>query len=229
MKNVNYLPLSLLLLFLIAYGSIDAQERDCQRTCMVTKTVAQGGFIGASVKPVCGEDGLKIIEVVPNTFADKSGLMPGDIIYEVNGDNVHFTREIKAILAELTPKDEVEIKYLRKSTTNSVEGHLGAKEYVEVEVEECCDGSFSVNNVQIGPNPTSGVFTLQFDALVKEPSLSIQIFDLEGKEVVVEELLNFKGRYNKEYNLSGKGSGLYLLEISNGLQKRHEKIMLAGI
>ncbi len=134
MKNVYLFSLSIICTLLLSSLSIDAQERQCQRTCVVTKTIAQGGFIGTKIKPVCGEDGLKVIEVIPNTFADKSGLIVGDIMYEVNGENVHFTREIKAILSKLTPEDEVEIKYLRNSITYSVEGHLDAQEDVEVEV-----------------------------------------------------------------------------------------------
>lgn len=75
------------------------------------------------------------------------------------------------------------------------------------------------------PNPTNGVLHLQFDlTLIDRLKISVR---KPTMEVVLEK--HFEGLANQpfvEFNLSALDSGLYFLEISDGRQKRVQKVIL---
>jgi hypothetical protein len=65
------------------------------------------------------------------------------------------------------------------------------------------------------PNPTDGIFTIQFTQEVAEP-VSIRILNVEGKIIFEESLQNFSGKYSKQFDLSQFGSGVYVVEVKRG-------------
>ena len=65
------------------------------------------------------------------------------------------------------------------------------------------------------PNPTDGIFTIQFTQEVSE-SVSVRILNVEGKIIFEEKLHNFSGKYSKQFDLSQFGSGVYVVEVKRG-------------
>ena len=70
-------------------------------------------------------------------------------------------------------------------------------------------------NVKIYPNPTEGQFRLKFKQEEKAKTL-IEINDLKGKTILQEDLGKFSGEFNKQFDLSKNGKGIYILNLIQG-------------
>jgi hypothetical protein len=49
---------------------------------------------------------------------------------------------------------------------------------------------------------------------------------MDGKLVYIEELGKFSGTYRKQIDLSGFGSGLYIIRLSNGKQQSSQHVIV---
>lgn len=71
------------------------------------------------------EKGLQITEVIEGTAAEKAGLQKGDIIQEVNGEEVNSIGGLADQLNGMAPGDEVEIRVIRDGKKQRVNAELG--------------------------------------------------------------------------------------------------------
>lgn len=55
------------------------------------------------------EKGVEIVEIMPNSAAEKAGLKVGDIITKINGKNIKNAQELSETIAKMKPNDEVDI------------------------------------------------------------------------------------------------------------------------
>ena len=80
--------------------------------------------------------GVYIIEVEEGSPAEQAGLLPGDIIVEVNGEVITSVNEEVAIVSELKEGDEVAVKVFRPETvTDATSGRISSEgEYVDLKV-----------------------------------------------------------------------------------------------
>ena len=60
----------------------------------------------------------------------------------------------------------------------------------------------------------------------KKSDITVQILDNNSKEVYTETLLGFEGDYNREFDLSGKSKGNYVIKISQNGKSTTRKIVL---
>ncbi len=71
----------------------------------------------------------------------------------------------------------------------------------------------------VQPNPSAdGIFNLSFNQADK-----VKVFDLNGK-LMIEE--NVKGLTQKQLNLNAFQNGYYVIEVSNGLERTEQKVLL---
>lgn len=75
------------------------------------------------------------------------------------------------------------------------------------------------------PNPSDGKFSLSF-RLNTTGTTSIRLIDAVGKEIFNETIENFTGEYNRQFDISGKAKGTYLLMISQGNKWMHKKLVV---
>ena len=68
------------------------------------------------------------------------------------------------------------------------------------------------DEVNVYPNPASEYFDLSL-SLEQEVDLTIYIYDLNGRLVSSTKELNCVGDYTKRMNVSGLGSGMYLVVV----------------
>ena len=84
---------------------------------------------------------------------------------------------------------------------------------------------FGINNIY--PNPFNPTTTLNFN-LDKSEMISINVYDLYGNKL--ETLINNKllnaGNHNLIWDASHLSSGIYFINISNGLSSSNKKIIL---
>ncbi|MBK7871940.1 MAG: T9SS type A sorting domain-containing protein [Saprospiraceae bacterium] len=86
------------------------------------------------------------------------------------------------------------------------------------------NSELKVEAFNLYPNPTVGLFNVQFQAAAVPTT--VRIMDASGKEVYTESLNNFDGNYNKQLNLSGKTPGTYILTVQQGKELISKKIVL---
>ena len=70
-----------------------------------------------------------------------------------------------------------------------------------------------VSDINILPNPNSGVFTVEFFVVRKE-NIEIKIMNLSGQTVYQEEINNFSGKYSDKLDFSNKAKGIYQIQIT---------------
>ncbi len=86
---------------------------------------AKGGIMGVEVGDISEEtkiierlpDGIYILTVMEGSGAAAAGLLPGDVIMEIDGQATKTVRGMKSILDRKNPGDTVEIAYLRADDT----------------------------------------------------------------------------------------------------------------
>lgn len=75
------------------------------------------------------------------------------------------------------------------------------------------------------PNPSNGLFNL--DLKTNETgNAKIFIFDITGRIVFSENVIDFDGKYSKQFNLENEPKGAYLLQIMIGNKLNSKKIIL---
>lgn len=80
-------------------------------------------------------------------------------------------------------------------------------------------------SISFFPNPSSGRFTLSFELELNKP-VQVSIVDLSGKTLYEEEVKTFDGKYSKEFDLSERGEGIYLLQVIQGNSRLVRKILI---
>ena len=83
----------------------------------------------------------------------------------------------------------------------------------------------SINKLKFSPNPNDGKFDLSFKLNKKEPVL-IKIFDVQGKEVYSEIVVDFEGKYSNNIDISDNGEGIYILQIVQDDKASTSKIVI---
>ncbi len=75
------------------------------------------------------------------------------------------------------------------------------------------------------PNPSNGVFSLQFKSGDKTP-ITVRVLDVNGKEVYQQEVADFNEFYKNDIVLDNQPDGSYILHIQQGDQIVTEKLVL---
>jgi putative serine protease PepD len=73
------------------------------------------------------DEGAFVTEVVPDSAADDAGLLPGDVIIEIDGEEVTEASAVRDAILDKEPGDTVELKILRAGDERTVEAELGQR------------------------------------------------------------------------------------------------------
>jgi membrane-associated protease RseP (regulator of RpoE activity) len=84
--------------------------------------------------------------------------------------------------------------------------------------------SLEMARFEVGPNPNNGLFKLSFE-LPSQGETQIRVLDLNGEEVYRENLGNFQGRYDKDFDISKFSKGVYFLQITQGDRAFTKKVV----
>ncbi|PCJ27194.1 MAG: hypothetical protein COA97_04290 [Flavobacteriales bacterium] len=95
-----------------------------------------------------------------------------------------------------------------------------AKKIVDMNKKE-----LSINKLKFSPNPNNGKFDLSFKLDKKQP-VQIKIFDIQGKVVYSEKVVEFDGKYSNNIDISDNGEGIYILQIVQGNKASTSKIVI---
>lgn len=94
----------------------------------------EGGLLGVQVHPldehlapyfkVRGEKGLLVLSVTPDSPADRSGLLPGDVLLRFNGEPVSQPQELRQQVARLDPGQEWRSDGIREGREREFRGSM---------------------------------------------------------------------------------------------------------
>jgi hypothetical protein len=82
-----------------------------------------------------------------------------------------------------------------------------------------------LNNINIYPNPTTGVFNIEVNE-AKFSELAINVIDIQGKLVYTSTDKNLSSNYNKQINLEGLAKGLYYIKLSTNNGVKVKKLII---
>lgn len=91
-------------------------------------------FLGVQTEDIEDVDGIRIVNIVGGTAAEKAGLKKGDIILKLDEHNVPNLAELRSALARYYAGDEVEIVFQRDDKEEAIKVQLG--EPVQEEAED---------------------------------------------------------------------------------------------
>ncbi|MBD1398924.1 S8 family serine peptidase [Pontibacter sp. JH31] len=75
------------------------------------------------------------------------------------------------------------------------------------------------------PNPSNGVFKVQFETSNRE-DLQLEVRDMLGNLIYTRQVRNFNGFYEADIDLSGRASGIFLLRVQFGDQAFTQRLVL---
>jgi C-terminal processing protease CtpA/Prc len=94
-------------------------------------------FLGIRYMPLEeGADGAEVVIVDADSPAEQAGLQEGDLITAVDSVPVTADRDLRDLILEYEPGDQVEIEYQRAGETRTVTVRLGARLEMQVEPQE---------------------------------------------------------------------------------------------
>ncbi|TWT67078.1 PDZ domain (Also known as DHR or GLGF) [Allorhodopirellula solitaria] len=83
----------------------------------------QGGFLGVKCDNNLSE--CLILEVVPGQAAERAGLMPGDVVVEIDGTTVKKFKDLQKAIDAHLPGTEINIRYQRRGVAHETTAELG--------------------------------------------------------------------------------------------------------
>ena len=81
-------------------------------------------------------------------------------------------------------------------------------------------------NFKAYPNPTKGKLKVSFDVQLTTEKVLIELFDISGRKVDEQQFQNPTSKFEKEINFTAVVQGMYVLKVSNGVNKISKKILI---
>lgn len=120
-KSANKLPLGTIL----TAPSEDGEAMGIGLISVKERAFTDVGFLGIRTEQV--DEGIRIVEVVSKSAAEKSGLKAGDLIVELEGEPVADPIEFGNYVRSLRAGDEIEFLLLRRGEEVEAKVELGAR------------------------------------------------------------------------------------------------------
>lgn len=85
--------------------------------------------------------------------------------------------------------------------------------------------SLAIENLRLAPNPSTGMFTLEFK-LPSSGNTLVRVYNTSGRVIYEYELGNFSGDFNDAVDISQNGPGDYYLQVTQNGKVFTKKIIL---
>ena len=79
-------------------------------------------------------------------------------------------------------------------------------------------------NFKVFPNPNKGEFTIKLNGSNSD-NISLNVYDLRGRNIYNDSFKN-NGELNKKIHLNNVQSGMYILNVSDGVRNSTKKIII---
>jgi PDZ domain/Secretion system C-terminal sorting domain len=157
----------------------------CKNVCDKIRIVESGPFIGIRFNTIPNTNTVRILEVIPNTAAQRSGFAVNDVITSFENIAIANNQQLLAAVAAHQPGDKVAISYLHNNKMVNQEITIGAKFTKEVIEKVCCDEPIVTNAataISVSPNPATNKIILRSNVKI-DGDIDIKIVDIKGVTV----------------------------------------------
>ena len=232
---------------LVERFSFDSRDFDpaTDNFCRTILEKSTEPFLGVANFPTEDFTGVIIEDVIDGTSADAIGIVVGDVLESINGEDVSSPCELTTIIHDLEPGAAIVVHVNRNGNEIDLNGNLGGRTLHQVSWIPCIEDDttptelsltsdnddlgntpvFLPSNIVISPNPSNGHFTMTFTSEVSAP-IYISIMNVHGRIIFEQSLKDFDGFYNRVMDLDRYAAGVYYLNITqNGVIYR-EKIII---
>lgn len=146
-----------------------------------------------------------------------------------NNSGVNFPYDVSGVASVKTSSAGDQYYYHYYDWEIATPDYTCASERTPVEAVINPQVSVDVNEVvkdfKLFPNPSQGVINLSFEA-EQASSLQVKIVDPLSKVVFSDEQKGFKGKYNKELDLSMYAKGIYHIDITLDDKPLHKTVVI---
>ena len=111
-------------------------------------TLSQQGYFGAQLGPDESGQGITIVSALPDSPADKAGIMTDDVILSVDGQNFKDVELLAAYLRNAGAKTTVEVVLQRAATTHTKTLTLGINPWQGADQADPSPGMYKVTITQ---------------------------------------------------------------------------------
>jgi hypothetical protein len=161
------------------------------------------------------------------SFSDSESDTPSDMIISNDGkttiikvDTSGGKSENIIINETKDGKDNKKVIVMSKvKVVNSTNSKSGLKEKPAGTEKE-----LKMQKLNFYPNPSTGKFTLEFEATDKEP-VKVSVTDITGKEVY-SETVKGEEKYKRTIELNSDSQGVYMINLTQGKLKTTRKIIV---
>jgi hypothetical protein len=160
----------------------------CKNVCDKIRIVESGPFIGIRFNTIPNTKTVRILEVLPNTAAERSGFAVNDVITSFENVAIANNQQLMVAVAAHQPGDKVAISYIHNNKVVNQEIIIGAKFTKEVIEKVCCDEPVvadAATAISVSPNPASDKIVLRSNIKI-DGELDVKIVDIKG--VVVKTI-----------------------------------------
>ena len=83
-----------------------------------------------------------------------------------------------------------------------------------------------LNGFGVYPNPSTGIFHVNFNTTTKMEELQIRVTNLTGQEIYKQSYSHNGGMFDTELNLGSQASGVYFVELQANGQRLLQKLVI---
>ena len=139
-------------------------------------------FLGVMLDPEFEGEGVRVLTIDDRGGADEAGLRRGDVLLEVDGENVKSAFELRGVLLKKSPGDKIQVRFRRDADETETEILLaGRPEYQRVPEARLRSMRSMGTNVSL----VAGGFpvVIQTDMQLTPEQCGGPVVDLEGRVI----------------------------------------------
>jgi hypothetical protein len=119
----------------------------------------------------------------------------------------------------LVRADSIEDTYSYDPEFNFIDTSFATITYIKSEsnptdLEEKDNFNVTEFNFNVYPNPNNGIFTLSFEQATPAKHLQLSIYNMLGVELFREKLMNFSGKYRRQFTETNFTQGIYFIRVT---------------
>jgi serine protease Do len=158
-----------------AIGVISVASRNVAGKGAAPAPGANSGYLGVALDQ--DSPGVKVVQVLPKTGAEKAGIKVGDMVLSVNGEKVEDAEDFMATLQRRKPGDKITLKIQRGDQELELRAELGTR-------PNASRGDFQNSLGSKLSNRRSGFpVILQHDSVLDPTDCGGPLVDLEGRAI----------------------------------------------
>ena len=163
----------------------------------------KAAFLGVTTETATG--GVKVIEVIKGSAAEKAGLRKDDIIIKVNEEKIISPEALSDVISFKSPKDEVKIVYKRNGKENVMKAILGTRKQ-----SRSMTHSFNL--------PDGSMRSFSFPKIAPPPNTNMEGFSQDMLDLNQDALANVFPRQKKiglKIQNVEEGSGVKVINVED--------------